>query len=87
MNQKLTEKEFICPDCDHIGHAAVRLRGSAAVERFMWYALLFPGPIYSFWRRSAKQIECPGCRGQNLVPLDSKLGTVMLENRLREKKT
>jgi hypothetical protein len=56
------------------------------MERFMWYALLVPGPLYSIWRRSSKQVECPGCQSQHLVPLDSKLGVLMLENKLREKK-
>ena len=86
MAQKLTKEEYICPDCGHIGRGAIPLRGSAVLERILWYVLLIPGPLYSFWRRSGNEIECPDCQNPLLVPLESKLGIVMLENQLKKKK-
>jgi DNA-directed RNA polymerase subunit RPC12/RpoP len=83
MSKKLTKEDYICPDCGHIGPGGIFLRGSGTVERLLWYALLIPGPFYSLWRRTSRQIECANCRGKHLVSLDSKLGATMLENKLR----
>lgn len=85
MAHQLTKEDYICPECGHIGHGARRIRGSAAIERLLWYTLLVPGPFYSWWRRTGKRVACPGCGGENLVPLDSTLGAALLEKRLRAK--
>ncbi|HYD18254.1 MAG TPA: hypothetical protein VEF76_07230 [Patescibacteria group bacterium] len=83
MARRFSEEEYICQDCGHLGRAEVTLRGSAGLERFLWYALLIPGPFYSWWRRRGKTLTCAKCRVGYIVPADSKLGEVMLENKLR----
>lgn len=85
MGKNLTKEEFICSDCGHIGRAVVVLRGSDVVERFLWYALLLPGPLYSYWRRIDKERECTQCKRRHVVPIDSALGAMMLENHLKKK--
>lgn len=83
MGRLLTDEEYICQNCGYMGRANVKLRGSAIVEKLLWCLLLIPGPLYSWWRRQDRQLECAGCKTGPLVNLDTKLGQVMLENKLR----
>lgn len=82
---RLSKEDYICPDCGAIGRAERKIRGSAAIERLLWYTLLLPGPLYSYWRRSGDKFECASCKSTFVVPLDSKLGEVMLKNKLEGK--
>lgn len=83
MARRLSNDEYICPTCGHMGRAALQLRGSSIVERLLWLLLIVPGPLYSYWRRQGGQVECAGCGDSHIVKVDSKLGLVMLENKLR----
>lgn len=49
----------------------------------LWCLLIIPGPFYSYWRRQGGEVECAGCADGYIVKVDSKLGMVMLENKLR----
>ncbi len=83
MARILSDDEYICQDCGYMGRANVKLRGSGAVEKLLWCLLIIPGPFYTYWRRTGSQVECAGCRTGHIVNLDTKLGQVMLENKLR----
>lgn len=83
MSRRLSNEEYICQDCGYMGRAALKLRGSAIVERLLWCLLIIPGPFYSYWRRQGGEVECAGCADGYIVKVDSKLGMVMLENKLR----
>ena len=83
MARKLSTEEYICQDCGYMGRAAVKLRGSGIVEKLLWCILIIPGPLYSYWRRQGGEVECAGCADGYIVKVDSKLGLVMLENKLR----
>lgn len=85
MPKRLSDREYICPGCGHIGRAAIKLRGSNGMERLLWYLLLIPGPLYSYWRRTGKQVECAMCQDPHPVLIDSKLGELMLKNQVEAK--
>ena len=42
-------------------------RGLLVIEIFMWLLYIFPGVIYSIWRRVRKQQVCPNCRNPSIV--------------------
>lgn len=63
--------DYICSACGYEGKAKGRKRGSAALEWALWLALLFPGPLYSIWRRVGVSKECPYCHKETIVKLNS----------------
>ena len=66
--------EYICSSCGYEGKAKRRKRGSAALEWALWLTLLFPGPLYSIWRRVGVSKECPHCRKETMLALNSSAG-------------
>ncbi len=83
MARRLSKDEYICQSCGYMGRAALSLRGSSIVEKLLWCILIIPGPLYSYWRQQGGDVSCAGCSDSHIVKLDSKLGQVMLENKLR----
>jgi hypothetical protein len=74
----------ICARCGFIGQGKRELRGSAWLEKFLWYVLLIPGPFYTFWRRYSASVTCPKCRSEDLFRMDSKMGQKIFERQMRE---
>ena len=70
----ITHQRLICSSCGYIGIPNKVNKGSGAVEIILWLLFLFPGLIYSVWRRSAKPNVCPSCGNKTLIPLDSPVG-------------
>ena len=66
--------EYICSSCGYEGKAKRRKRGSAALEWALWLTLLFPGPLYSIWRRVGVSKECPHCHKETMLALNSSAG-------------
>ena len=65
---------YICTHCGWEGERKKRLRGSKMVSNLLWWTLLIPGPIYSMWRHSGRQKECPHCSLPMLVKISSDAG-------------
>lgn len=77
-------REFVCKDCDHIGEAnGSSKRGSFWIETILWTAYMFPGLIYTIWRRLGKS-HCKKCGSTNLAKLHSTYGQMIVERTLLE---
>lgn len=50
--------------------------GYLVLEVFLWFFYIFPGVIYSIWRRQDSNAVkyCTGCESQELVPVFSPEG-------------
>lgn len=55
-----------CKFCGITGQAKTVWRGSKFVERFLWVTLLFPGPLYTFWRWRGRKEVCAHCESENV---------------------
>lgn len=71
--------------CRHCGTAQSRENaskpGSGWIEALLWLWLIFPGAIYSVWRRRAGALpECLVCGRRELVPADSPVGQKLLKD-------
>ena len=44
------------------------------VETLIYATLLFPGPLYSIWRRTGREKNCPHCGLAGLLKLNSDAG-------------
>lgn len=67
-------RTYICTTCGHLGRARLRVKGSFALEIFLWLLLIIPGLIYSIWRMSTRHPRCASCDAPTLVPPDSPVG-------------
>ena len=65
---------LICTYCGWEGEAKRRLRGSKTVEVLIYSTVLFPGPLYSIWRRMGREKNCPHCGLPGLVKTTSDAG-------------
>jgi predicted nucleic-acid-binding Zn-ribbon protein len=68
------EGKFICNQCGSVVYPEKQIKGSFAIELFLWLLMILPGVIYSVWRLTTKQWGCPKCGNPNLIPLDSPMG-------------
>lgn len=69
---------MVCATCGHHGAAAVKTRGSFAIEVVLWLMFIVPGLVYSLWRLSTRGTACASCGGTTLVAPDSPVGRKML---------
>jgi hypothetical protein len=69
--------EYLCRFCGYEGKAKKHLRGSGKLEWIIWLTLLFPGPLYSIWRRVGVPRNCPHCKKEGMVKLNSDEGWVV----------
>lgn len=67
----------ICSICFYEGKGRKVKRGSGKMEWGLWLTLLFPGPIYSAWRRVGLKRLCPQCGIDTMVSLKSDEGYVI----------
>ncbi|NIP99517.1 MAG: hypothetical protein GWM98_03090 [Nitrospinaceae bacterium] len=54
-------KKYLCMECGCQREPIYVKRGLLVIEILMWLCYLFPGVIYSIWRRVRKQQVCPKC--------------------------
>jgi predicted RNA-binding Zn-ribbon protein involved in translation (DUF1610 family) len=66
---RLTRKQFQCPNCNWKGIPAVVAPGNIAVEILLWIFFIIPGLIYSVWRMASKYEACPKCKNRNIVQI------------------
>lgn len=58
-----------CKFCGTTGRTRTVWRGSKFLERFLWVTLLFPGPLYTFWRWRGRKEVCAHCESENVVAI------------------
>jgi hypothetical protein len=64
-------KKYVCMECGCQRDPIDVKRGLLAIEIFMWLLYIFPGVIYSIWRRVRKHQVCPNCRNPSIVLMSS----------------
>ncbi len=67
-------KDSICTTCGYVGKPIKLVKGSFAIELFLWLCFFVPGFIYSIWRLTSKIDVCPKCKNPNMIPIDSPVG-------------
>ena len=60
-------KKYVCMECGCQRDPINAKRGLLVVEIFMWCLYIFPGVIYSVWRRARKQQVCSNCRNPSVA--------------------
>lgn len=76
----LMGKEMLCTVCGYSGPAKKILKGSFWIEIILWLTFIVPGLIYSIWRLGNQVHECPKCKSQSMIPVDSPKAQEMLRN-------
>jgi hypothetical protein len=69
---------MVCTTCGHHAAAAVRTRGSFAIELVLWLCFIIPGLVYSLWRLSTRGNVCASCGSPTLVDPESPVGRKLL---------
>jgi len=75
----MISKKLVCTQCGHVGDSKSKLKGSGLIELILWLFMIFPGIIYSIWRRSSKDIVCSVCGNKSLIPIDSPRAKKVME--------
>lgn len=63
-----THPQWYCTRCGITSVPSVQTKGSGLIEVLLWLFMIFPGLIYSIWRRSGRQLRCPACAGEMVPP-------------------
>ncbi len=63
----MAAKMIDCPSCHHHGIGIVFSPGSPMMEGLLWL-LIFPGIMYTIWRRSNRRVICPNCSTEFMLP-------------------
>ena len=59
--------KYYCNACRNYTPTAL-IKGSGWIELVLYLFYIFPGIIYSIWRRSGSPNVCPHCRSAALIP-------------------
>jgi len=60
-------RSLYCNSCQtYVTHA--KMKGSDGLELFLYICWIFPGILYSIWRRSGGRNICPNCGTAALIP-------------------
>lgn len=70
--------KMVCTLCGYAGQPRTTSRGSIGLEIFLWLLLFVPGMLYSLWRLTSKEMDCPKCRN-NMVYPKSRAGKKTIE--------
>lgn len=68
---------MICKQCGTVHDGHRHLPGNGWIEAVLWLAYIFPGLVYSIWRRSGRKPTCGACGSRDLVPLSSPVGKAL----------
>ena len=63
----LDKPKYYCNACHNYTPVALT-KGSGLIEFVLYWFMIFPGILYSIWRRSGVPNTCPLCRAPALVP-------------------
>jgi hypothetical protein len=72
-------KPMLCVRCKTIASPKNAVKGSMAMELFLWICFIIPGLIYSIWRDQARYKKCSACGCSELIPPNSPRGKEVLE--------
>lgn len=64
-----------CMTCGLDEIPTTKNKGSGLIELLLWLCFLFPGLLYSIWRRSNLPKICPACRSSAVVPRNAPAAT------------
>lgn len=70
-------KEYICKNCGFVGKPKKQAQGNIIIEIILWFLLIIPGLVYSFWRILTKQPVCPKCKSLDIIPVDTPQGQTL----------
>lgn len=73
------QKELVCIRCYAVVSTKTKVKGSLLIEIVLWLCFLIPGLLYSLWRSSSRYKACTECGSQELVPVDSTRGSMVLK--------
>ena len=65
---------LICKQCGTAHQGERVLPGNGWIEFVLYFAYVFPGIIYSIWRRSKRTPTCAACGSRDLVGLTTPVG-------------
>lgn len=65
---------MICKQCGTAHRGENVLPGSGWIEFVLYVAYIFPGIIYSIWRRSTRRPTCAACGSRDLVGAQTPVG-------------
>lgn len=65
---------MICKQCGTAYRGEHVLPGSGWIEFVLYFAYVFPGVIYSIWRRSKRYPTCAACGSRDLVSVHTPVG-------------
>ena len=57
-----------CMTCGLDSIPTTKNKGSGWIELLLWLCVIFPGLLYSIWRRSNLPKICPACKSTAVVP-------------------
>ncbi len=72
----------VCKNCEAIGQTASKMPGHTLIEVALYLFWIFPGVIYSIWRRKSVKHVCSVCGSDQLLPARSPVAQQIL-NRTR----
>lgn len=64
-----------CMTCGLDEIPTTKNKGSGWIELLLWLCFIFPGLLYSIWRRSNLTEICPACRSSAVVPRNAPAAT------------
>lgn len=70
---------MICKNCGTVHTGTHTLPGSGWIELILWLAYIFPGLIYSIWRRSGRRPTCAACGSRDLIPESTPAGLALVK--------
>jgi hypothetical protein len=81
----MESEKLICGDCKGITTFRKGKRGSAFLEKILWWTLFFPGFFYSIWRSNIPKKICSYCGSEFLLPADSPYSHDLLKPIIKNK--
>ena len=73
----------ICRICGTKNKTEFAKKGNSFIEFVLWFCYIFPGLIYSIWRRSNRKTICSICGSDQLIPVNSFMGK-KIQKEMRE---
>jgi hypothetical protein len=74
---------LICKHCGTLNNGRAALPGNGWIEALLWLLWLFPGLLYSVWRRSGTGV-CASCGKREFAPVETPMGRALVRRWHRE---
>ena len=79
---------YVCSDCGRYTDTALnKMPGYTFVEIFLYFLYIWPGIIYSIWRRNKSNWKniCPECNSSKMIPVTSSEGVLLFQRKYNRK--